>query len=55
MGIAQPAIMAAGHHSIQQSNDYVNLKDEHLKQSFKKCCMQVKLETPLDAASNASY
>jgi integrase len=56
MGKAQPAIMAAaGHHSIQQSNDYVNLKDEHLKQSFKNCCMQVKLETLLDAASNASY
>jgi hypothetical protein len=26
-----------------------------LEAIVQKCCMQVKLETPLDAASNASY
>ena len=35
-GLAQQAIMAAADaHSIQQSNAYVNMKDEHLKQAFK--------------------
>lgn len=34
-GIPQQAVMAAaGHHSIKQSNDYTNLKDEHLKRAF---------------------
>src|SRR5215467_6071161 len=36
MGIPQPAIMAAaGHHPIQQNQDYTNMKDAHLKQAFR--------------------
>jgi len=54
MGIPQQAIMAAaGHHSIQQSNDYVNMKDDHLRRAF--CSTSVTQVKPLDAASNASY
>ena len=55
MGIPQQAIMAAtGHHSIQQSNAYVNMKDEHLKMAFESYTPVIQ-EKPLDAASNASY
>jgi integrase len=35
-GIPQQAIMAAaGHHLIEQNNDYVNMKDDHLRAAFK--------------------
>jgi len=55
MGIPQQAIMAAaGHHSIQQSNDYTNMKDEHLKQAFGNYTPVIQPK-PLDAASDASY
>ncbi|MBI2531168.1 MAG: tyrosine-type recombinase/integrase [Deltaproteobacteria bacterium] len=53
-GIAQQAIMAAaGHHSIQQSNAYVNMKDEHLKAAFKS--LTHIQENALDAAQAVSY
>ncbi|MBI2228798.1 MAG: hypothetical protein HYU46_06810 [Deltaproteobacteria bacterium] len=53
-GIAQQAIMAAaGHHSIQQSNAYVNMKDEHLKAAFKS--LTPIQENALDAAQAVSY
>jgi integrase len=55
MGIPQQAIMAAaGHHSIQQSNDYVNMKDEHLKLAFKNYTPVIQ-EKPLETANVASY
>jgi len=54
-GIAQQAIMAAaGHHSIQQSNAYVNMKDEHLKQAF-NCSTPVIQGNAVDAAQAVSY
>ncbi|MBI3064754.1 MAG: tyrosine-type recombinase/integrase [Deltaproteobacteria bacterium] len=54
-GIAQQAIMAAaGHHSIQQSNAYVNMKDEHLKAAFKSSTPVIQ-GNALDVAQAASY
>jgi len=54
-GIAQQAIMAAaGHHSIQQSNAYVNMKDEHLRDAF-KVSTQVIQGNAVDAAQAVSY
>jgi integrase len=54
-GIPQQAIMAAaGHHSIQQNNDYTNMKDEHLKQAFKNSTPVIQ-EKPLEQASAVSY
>ena len=54
-GIAQQAIMAAaGHHPIQQSNAYVNMKDAHLKQAFKSSTPVIQ-GNALDVAQAVSY
>jgi integrase len=58
MGIPPAAIMAAaGHHSIAQSGDYTNMKDEHLKLAFntEKLATQWQQGTAVENASAASY
>jgi hypothetical protein len=55
MGIAQPAIMAAGHHFDSAEQRLRESEGRALEAIVQEWCMQVKLETPLDAASNASY
>jgi integrase len=55
MGIPQPAIMAAaGHHSIQQNQDYTNMKDTHLKQAFRNSTPVIQ-DTGLETKRNVSY
>jgi integrase len=56
-GIPQQAIMAAaGHHSIQQNNDYVNMKDDHLIAAFKsKSSTPVIQANAVENQSVASY
>ena len=55
MGIPQPAIMAAaGHHSIQQNQDYTNMKDTHLKQAFRNSTPVIQ-DTGLETTRNVSY
>jgi integrase len=54
-GIPQPAIMAAaGHHSIQQNNAYMNLKDEHLRQAF-KMATEWQQDQGLEPIGHVSY
>ncbi len=54
-GIPQQAIMAAaGHHSIAQNNDYVNMKDEHLKHALKMFTPRLHSQS-VENQSAASY
>jgi integrase len=54
MGIPQAAIMAAaGHHSVQQNNDYTNINEGHLKTAFGYT--PIIQEKPVENQSAASY
>jgi integrase len=54
MGIPQAAIMAAGHHSIQQNLAYTNLQPADIKNAF-KLATQVEQGKLLENQSAASY
>jgi integrase len=55
IGIPQQAIMAAsGHHSIQQNNAYVNMKDNHLRDAFKNYTPVIQAPT-VENQTAASY
>ena len=54
-GVPQQAIMAAaGHHSIAQNNDYVNMKDGHLRAAFRNYTPVIQAN-PVDNAAAVSY
>jgi integrase len=58
-GIPIGAIMsAAGHHSIEMHNRYVNLNENHLKEAFKlfpRCSQEVFNAASVDSAANVSH
>lgn len=55
LGVPQPIIMAAaGHHSIQQSNDYTNVKESHIKEAFSVVTTLLHGK-PVDSVAVASY
>jgi hypothetical protein len=53
-GNSAAIIAAAGHHSIEQNNDYVNMKDDHLKTAF-KFVTPLLHGKPVENQSAASY
>ena len=55
MGIPQAAIMAAaGHHSVQQNNDYTNINEGHLRLAFAGYTPVIQA-VPVENESAASY
>jgi integrase len=58
-GVPSGAIMAAaGHHSIEMHNRYVNLNEIHLKEAFKlfpRCSQEVLSAPSVDSAANVSH